>query len=94
MDNFAPASSKIIGKVDDEEAKSVGEEVQSSQGETTVGESSKDESTKKEEMKKEKKKKKSLEDEWKDALVKARTQLRSVVRKQLKGMGVDPDGEL
>ncbi|KAK3737563.1 hypothetical protein QZH41_017761, partial [Actinostola sp. cb2023] len=90
---FTPSSSsKIIGKVDDEEAKSVGEEVQSSQGETTVGESSEDESTKKEEMKKEKKKtKKTLEDEWKDALVKARTQLRSVVRKQLKGMGVDPD---
>lgn len=39
-----------------------------------------------------KKAKKSLEEEWQDALAQARNQLKSVVRKQLKGMGIDPNG--
>ncbi|EDO37284.1 predicted protein [Nematostella vectensis] len=35
--------------------------------------------------------KKTLEQEWRDALAKARQNLRTVVRKQLQDMGVDPD---
>lgn len=82
---FTPtSSSEVVGKVtEDDESKTTIDGEHKLQEDPTKQQSS--------EHKPEKKK--SLEEEWKEALSKARDQFQSVVRKQLKGMGVDPDGE-
>ncbi|XP_031563676.1 protein OS-9-like [Actinia tenebrosa] len=80
---FTPtSSSKVVGKVkEDEESKTTID------GEHTL----QDDLTKQQSSERKQKKKRSLEEEWKEALTKARDHFQSVVRKQLEGMGVDPD---
>lgn len=85
LDRFLrfPTSQAVHSQEGDKTKEMIGEEGKQS-GSPVVG---------KEKTSSKDKKKKSLEEEWHDALAQARKQLRTVVRKQLKSMGVDPDGK-